>query len=277
MKTISYILFLAFISCFPEIGAQDETREPGCADCHSDLLEREMIHYPVEDGCDNCHNIPGEDHPDGEFTGNILADSLPGLCFLCHDASIHENTFRHNYGSGNSCISCHDPHGSGNSYLLKKQKRDLCMDCHSGMKKLDRYEFKHFPFEDDCGNCHASHSSPYQALLIDAYPAKLYAPGLADTFALCFLCHDQSLIVEETTTWATEFRDGNRNLHYLHLKGEKGRSCMLCHSVHASENEHMLATSVPFGLWDMPLGYTPLEKGGACNTGCHSQKTYLRE
>ena len=276
MKTLSLILIPALFCFMPDLRSQEE-EGPSCKDCHSDLSEREMMHYPTQDACDNCHNDPGPDHPERGFPGGSLVDSLPGLCFLCHDAAIHAQTVKHGAGSDKSCLSCHDPHGSASAYLLNKEKRELCLNCHAGIKKQDRHEFRHFPFEDDCGNCHASHSSTYPALLIDAYPGKLYAPGVADTFALCFQCHDQALLEEKTTAWGTGFRDGERNLHYLHLEGEKGRSCGMCHSLHASQNEHLMATSVPFGQWDMPLGFTPMENGGSCNTGCHSKMSYSRE
>lgn len=269
--SVSILLLLVFT---PRLEAQEEG--PACTDCHSDLLDLEMMHYPAEDACDNCHRDPGPGHPEDGFPGGSLVDSLPGLCLLCHEAEAHEKTYRHGAQQGRGCISCHDPHGSPVAGLLKKEKRQLCMDCHPGIRKMDRLAYRHLPYEDDCGNCHASHSSDFSSLLVDAYPARLYAPGVADTFALCFQCHDPALIEEANTSWGTAFRDGERNLHYLHLQGEKGRGCSLCHTLHASSLEHLLAGIVRFGQWDMPLQYTPLENGGSCATACHSRKAYAR-
>ena len=74
----------------------------------------------------------------------------------------------------------------------------------------------------------------------------------------------------------TNFRNGEKNLHYLHINGIKGRSCILCHDVHASNNEHLIADKVPFESWWMNLNYKTLENGGSCQPGCHKEKKYTR-
>ncbi len=82
--------------------------------------------------------------------------------------------------------------------------------------------------------------------------------------------------VGEFTTTATNFRNEDQNLHFLHSNSDKGRNCNLCHDVHGSMNEHLILTNAKFGNWDMPLKFSLLDNGGSCSTGCHSTKSYER-
>ena len=91
---------------------------------------------------------------------------------------------------------------------------------------------------------------------------------------LCFQCHDKGLIENSVTTTATKFRNGDENLHFKHINGQKGRNCNVCHNVHGSENAHLINKKTSFGKWEMPINYTPLENGGTCSTGCHAEKKY---
>ena len=65
------------------------------------------------------------------------------------------------------------------------------------------------------------------------FPAGEYAAYSDKEYALCFTCHKRDLLQFPDTSFATDFRDGERNLHYLHVnKSEKGRSCRMCHNIH---------------------------------------------
>ncbi len=55
-----------------------------CTECHLDLVENEVMHYPAEDACENCHESRGYEHP-GDSTGFTLMDQVPALCFYCHE------------------------------------------------------------------------------------------------------------------------------------------------------------------------------------------------
>jgi predicted CXXCH cytochrome family protein len=80
------------------------------------------------------------------------------------------------------------------------------------------------------------------------------------------------------TSFATNFRDGERNLHYLHVHNkQKARSCTLCHSLHGSNNPKLIADSVPFGKWSLPLKFVKTETGGGCAPGCHKPQAYDRK
>lgn len=430
MKKSPLLVFSLICFSSLHIFGQEEEVEITCTDCHSDLVEQTVMHYPAEDACDNCHTSNGNEHPQDGVLGFDLGDEMPALCFLCHDTytqtnqhvpsemgeclmchsphgsanqglliqspqstlcaechdmSITEKTVKHGPVAAGSCSSCHDPHQSENSALLKSEKRSLCFECHETVKREASYSSLHYPFDDDCSNCHETHSaeasgllnekmpdlcymchdmqsslesaavvhkavnddkacanchSPHASeqgmlllkngkelcldchseaiegeervlsnigekvkegnfihaaieldgcsvchlphaseqpfLLNSAFPEGLYAEAKVENFDLCFLCHDPQLMLRAVTTTATNFRNGDQNMHFFHIKGVKGRNCNLCHDMHGSANEHLIAEKVWFGQWEMPVEFIVNENGGSCLTGCHAEKQYVR-
>ena len=107
------------------------------------------------------------------------------------------------------------------------------------------------------------------------FPIGSYASAETDNFALCFKCHDETLFASPIDT-LTNFRNDNNNLHYAHIKENKGRNCNLCHNMHGSPNQHMIDDKVMFGNWEMPINYKAFENGGSCAPGCHEEKKYIR-
>ena len=93
---------------------------------------------------------------------------------------------------------------------------------------------------------------------------------------LCFLCHESGLLEKDSTTSATGFRNGQKNLHFRHVNKKKGRNCTNCHGVHSAPNPFLLLEKSRFGDWEMPLRFTKTETGGSCITACHAAKTYSR-
>jgi predicted CXXCH cytochrome family protein len=92
------------------------------------------------------------------------------------------------------------------------------------------------------------------------------------------MCHEKDLAAEEWTTTMTGFRNGEQNLHYVHVhKAVKGRTCRACHDAHATNNPRHIRDSVPFGNWSLPVGYTKTETGGQCLPGCHQMFRYDRK
>lgn len=270
-----------------ELGFDLADEMPGlCFLCHEEF-KGDMLHGPVEMGeCLMCHSPHGSENP------SVLMTKSPDLCFDCHDTKdiMESSPVVHGAAnSGKSCMNCHSPHASSEPRLFIEEERKLCLSCHirsvtkDGQKlaaigrMLDPGHVVHGVFEEEgCSVCHKGHASSEVSLLNAAFPAGLYASGKPENFELCFTCHDPGLMEEENTSWATEFRDGERNLHYVHMHGEKARSCKLCHSVHGSHNQFMIADMVTFGNWDMPMGFTPVENGGSCSTGCHTELSYSR-
>jgi hypothetical protein len=89
------------------------------------------------------------------------------------------------------------------------------------------------------------------------------------------MCHLSKVFTTEKTTTLTDFRDGDRNLHFIHVnKKTKGRTCRACHRTHASDRPMHMADKVPFGGWEIPINFKSLPKGGSCAPGCHKPRSY---
>ncbi len=131
--------------------------------------------------------------------------------------------------------------------------------------------------QKDCRGCHSIHGSEHFRLLAKEYPPQFYAPFSKDNYELCFSCHPESLVLTRETDNLTNFRNGNLNLHYLHVnKSRRGRTCRSCHATHASNLPKHIRASVPYGKWELPVGFTKSETGGNCKSGCHLPKDYDR-
>ncbi len=261
-----------------------------CFSCHEETAQEmttEYIHPPFEDACNNCHS------PHGSTQKYLMDQSVQELCYMCHDdIMVSVDTLPYVHGIVNekkTCTNCHSPHASAQEKFLISEGKELCLGCHNKIistesrklsnikQKITKSKVVHGAIEfDGCSGCHAAHASTNPSLLKEAFPAAEYAPAVAETFTLCFNCHDATMLEEDPSVSGTNFRDGDRNMHFLHINGDKGRNCKFCHDMHGSPNEHMIATRVKFNNWEMPLEYKLLENGGSCYTGCHSEKKYVR-
>jgi predicted CXXCH cytochrome family protein len=178
--------------------------------------------------------------------------------------------------------------------LIRDREDKLCLQCHDqelratdgtmiqdiGETLADR-EFLHGPIRDgQCSPCHNVHGASHSRLLNERFTEAFYASYDLKNYALCFDCHVQNLVQDEETTALTDFRDGDRNLHYVHVhRAEKGRTCRTCHEIHGSNIPRHIAESVPFegSGWALPIRFQKLENGGSCAPGCHEPMTYARE
>jgi len=266
-----------------------EDKSELCFKCHGSVEEQasyEVIHYPFDDDCSNCHTA----HSSPE--NYLLTGKTPDLCFNCHDwyqeeepVSSHSVVF-----DEKNCANCHSPHASKIGKLLIAEGTNLCMNCHNKKIKTETHSIDNISLKiksgksvhaaiefEGCATCHLPHTSEFAYLLKANYPLRKYAPADAESFALCFECHDSEILVQEFTTDITSFRDDNINLHYLHIKGRKGRSCGLCHDMHASTNEHLINEKSNFGSWEMDMNYKVTSTGGSCFPGCHAEESYTRK
>jgi predicted CXXCH cytochrome family protein len=250
-----------------------------CSGCHEDMqviLKKKFVHDAVSAGCTSCHNPHGTDHP------KLLAEEGPKLCFGCHDSiseiALKSPVVHAALKDAKGCANCHSPHASDQAKLLLKPQKDLCLGCHK-MIVTKNMTTLHGPIaEGKCTPCHDPHGGRYPKLLVKDYPADSYVPYTDTSYALCFDCHKRDLLQYPDTSFATNFRDGERNLHYLHVNNkQKGRSCGLCHNLHGSANPKLIADSVPFGKWSLPLKYVKTETGGQCSPGCHKTYAYDRQ
>jgi predicted CXXCH cytochrome family protein len=248
-------------------------KEKLCVTCHTTLLTKPFLHKPVGEGkCVSCHMAHSSDNK------KLLKDPAPALCFRCHDKSKFMGAANsHPPVAEGKCLSCHDAHQSEGRYLLRKPGSQLCFMCHDGHLAVGKSV--HPPVaKGQCTGCHAVHGSPYRKILKADMPTQLYRPFTTDAFPLCFSCHNPQLAAAQQTYSATNFRNGDRNLHAVHVnKSGKGRSCKICHNPHASEQDRLINQKSPdFGSWGIPIFFTATPTGGGCSVGCHRTFRYDR-
>jgi len=267
-----------------------------CFMCHEDLklamTNAPHTHKPAAEACTTCHDPHASDFP---FE---LSAPIKDSCFACHKdlektitaaSSSHEAVF-----TGDQCANCHDPHAAGRDHLLKNRVDHLCMQCHdkeiaikSGRTIPDMRpqiadrKFLHGPVKTgQCDACHNAHGATHSRLLRESFTEAFYADFDESIYALCFTCHDKALVQEPATRTLTGFRNGDVNLHYIHVhKDRKGRTCRTCHAIHGSDLPNHMATDVPFegSNWAMPIQFKQTPTGGSCSPGCHEPYTYRRD
>lgn len=255
-------------------------KEKICYNCHKEkeeLMNKKHPHAPAAASCTNCHN------PHSNTANYMLPLKTPDLCFKCHQEieSHKESTYQHPPFAEGKCSACHNVHASDYPRLFPQKQETLCLSCHTEMNDyISQQTHKHGPVkEGDCNACHDPHGSENTHILRKYFPPEFYKSYATENYALCFECHNKDIALEPETKTLTNFRNGEKNLHYVHVnKDVKGRSCKACHQVHASSQEKHIRTSVPFGKinWELPITYTKYEDGGRCEVGCHAPKEYHR-
>jgi len=265
-----------------------------CQSCHQEMQQQfaamPFKHQPVSEGCMQCHDPHASDHP-------MMTRLAPGaLCTAsCHadvKQAVEQAKFGHSAVTQDAgCTNCHTAHGSELAALMQSRPVELCLNCHAepvqtpdgrsveAVTEITREDLvKHGPVRDgSCGGCHNVHGSDVSRLLVDPYPETFYESFDAAKYSLCFECHNRQMVLEPTTTQLTNFRDGQTNLHHLHVnKTKRGRTCRACHKTHASPNELHVRESVPYGNWALPINFTKTEQGGSCASGCHQELAYNR-
>lgn len=269
-----------------------ETGNELCFACHTEMREHvngvRVEHDPVrEKECTVCHDSHASD-----FERQLRKDVLD-LCLECHEPvseTIADAIVAHDpVATDSKCANCHQPHGSDVPQILVDQEADLCLDCHNrpmetpsgpitNMKALieDNPE-RHGPIrEGNCTPCHQSHGSRHFRILSNKFPRKFYSAFSVGAYDLCFQCHEETLVLDERTTALTDFRNGDKNLHYVHVNQMKGRTCRACHEVHAGKKPKRMRDSVPFGNWMCPVDFELQSHGGTCAPGCHLPRAYDR-
>ena len=266
-----------------------------CLECHASLrteLETAPVaHSPVESDCLVCH----DPHASGE--PSLLKADPASLCLSCHEEIAHNLDSPNGQHSAvtmkRACLNCHTPHAGQHPGLLRADVTSLCLDCHD--KPLERVGggevvsireiledriYIHDPVtRSGCTSCHMVHGGGFDRLLNQEFSLDFYNELDASTYSLCFSCHDQQLSLLAESAQVTRFRNGTRNLHFVHVNNErKSRSCMICHDPHASDNPHQLHDTIAFGPvgWPLPIGWKATDNGGTCAAGCHPAIQYDR-
>lgn len=279
----------------PEPGLLAGTGAAVCTTCHVEMQTiietRRVVHQPIRTDCQVCHD------PHASDQDMLLREEPEALCLSCHDTVRHavedSKTTHAAVTTERKCLNCHDPHGSDHERLMLSDMQTLCFECHDRVIKMpdgrSLMDMKtliesgtslHGPVaQDNCAACHMIHGGDNFRLLVREYPAEFYAPFAEESYALCFSCHDKQLVYDARTTTLTGFRNGDLNLHFLHVNREKkGRTCRACHETHASKKQKHIRESVPFGSggWELPIGYEKTDSGGSCAPGCHKPFGYDR-
>ncbi len=266
-----------------------------CLQCHTEMeVPNDPTihqHRPFTEGCVTCHDPHASDSRYQLHTG------APELCFECHGGIgelINESIIAHGPAvAEGGCSDCHNPHFSRQPKLQRDPQPELCLDCHDEVIEtadgrqirdialvLAEHENHHGPIrQGECTVCHQPHASDHFRLLQQDYPQAFYAEFEMEQYRLCFSCHQADLVKERSAQGLTGFRDGDVNLHWLHVNQEKGRTCRACHEVHASSQPFHIRDSVPFGEsgWELKINFEQTETGGSCSPGCHKAKTYDRK
>ncbi len=272
---------------------RDEARTL-CLTCHDDVMdlkEGDHLHGALNEDCTACHDAHASDHR------YQLHATAPELCATCHqdvmDAMTTDRAVVHGaILEEGGCSTCHAPHSSSLPGLQKMTQPKLCLTCHNkdmndhhgqplqNMQELLSTNANHHgPIREGlCTACHDPHSGDHFRLLVEEYPQDFYAPFDIEQYKLCFRCHIPDLVQSPKGTGLTEFRNGEQNLHWVHVNQEKGRTCRACHEVHASSRPAHIRESVPFGSsgWMLEINFAQSDVGGSCAPACHSAKTYDR-
>jgi predicted CXXCH cytochrome family protein len=264
-----------------------------CITCHSafdrTLASATFTHKALEEGCERCHDVHGSNHPLG------LTNDLVTLCQSCHEPvqkQMAAATYPHRVATQQrACVTCHTPHGGTQAALMLDHEARVCMTCHDKPVETadgravgavpevtDPKSFKHAPVAaGECAGCHAPHGAAQPALLVANYERSIYNAYSESAYALCFTCHPAKAMASQRDTENTKFRNGDLNLHHVHVQGPRGRSCDVCHSPHASGSPMVVRDQVHFRTWTFAINFRKSDTGGSCAPGCHLALRYDRD
>lgn len=260
-----------------------------CTSCHQEqLIQAQHAAFPhdavLDDrACLNCHTPHASSQPALQYTDPVAA------CLACHSGPAP--TAKHEAPTPNPAApvvfnAAHQqaqpdkqpvPEGTVANADTTPPKPPASEQGPVASDLAQHLPIAHGPVvKGECAACHDVHGGAHSRLLKANYTDNFYEPFNENAYELCLSCHDKNLLLEDHTYEATRFRDGERNLHALHVKGDQGRTCRACHNTHASKNKAMVRETSPYGQWMLPINFIPSETGGSCAPGCHKPKSYTR-
>jgi predicted CXXCH cytochrome family protein len=254
-----------------------------CFSCHEDQMEdfaRAFRHKPAADGCVTCHD------PHGAADKTLTKRAGGALCAPCHKArgeAEAQGISPHKRLGEVACTMCHTPHSSEYKQQLRSAPAAVCVSiCHQhvdiiGLQKLR--PVVHKPLAKGlCFDCHTPHASSAPSYLKRPLAGKAMQPYEKDTFDFCWSCHARTLVETLDGTGVTGFRNGDQNLHSVHVVDEQ-HSCRLCHEEHAATQPALLRTSLVLSKSPADTSAFSFSKqpdGGICFTTCHGQISFDR-
>jgi predicted CXXCH cytochrome family protein len=264
-----------------------------CLKCHEDFAKgmqvAARIHPPVkEKPCTSCHEPHSSSFP------YLLKNKMPDLCLGCHkDMAKKMKNAQYVHKpllSEKGCSNCHSSHFSKAKGLLSGDQKSICLGCHGTgnlgtpplrniLAEVTEDKTLHGPIKNGkCGGCHDPHASQFPRILTGSYPDSFYAPYIDDAYGLCLKCHDKNLLRFPETTMYTKFRNGDRNLHFVHVVDRvKGRTCRACHESHGADGLMLMdKEGSKFGQWKLLTRFKKTPTGGSCAPGCHKSYAYDR-
>ncbi|MEK6625918.1 MAG: cytochrome c3 family protein [Bdellovibrionota bacterium] len=269
-----------------------------CYVCHERNDDNKIKHGALNnpESCVRCHN------PHGSYARFLLqSDSIPTLCSTCHNVSMMGKSRHGPAINGKACMNCHFPHSGTEEKLLRKPSRELCLSCHNKEIKATLNDSRtianiqqklsmshpHPGALGSCLTCHTSHASMNYRLLKNPWSVTIYNTysEVNNPYAVCFTCHQTSMMGPRDFVTRTQFRDDHTklNLHWFHVVDaagsedkSRGRSCKICHDPHGAAQPHDINTSWFMNGTPVTLEYQLIEKGGQCTKSCHSLRAYRR-
>lgn len=266
---ISMVLFFTM-----QTTAWAATNAKGCTSeqCHPTMQKNAKTH-PIDKQCIQCHKTNKSKHPDKE-TVNFSIPEHP--CNGCHP-KILDHDYLHPPVAANDCLKCHLVHGNKRNNYVHEQKTIICYNCHKDVIISGKTVLHGEISDNKCSSCHTTHGSSFPRLLRGSYSLNFFNDYTDKAYQFCFRCHKKDLLIHPRTSYNTKFRDGKKNLHFKHVnKKNKGHSCATCHRTHASTLPHLIAQTVTFGEWQLPINFVPNKNGGKCSPGCHATRSYDR-
>lgn len=246
-----------------------------CFSCHDKgPFTKKVIHKPVKAECNLCHA------PHSSGAEKLLVAKKEKLCENCHKESVvrfKRYKYPHPPVKDGQCGQCHDPHSTAFSKLTIDSPVFLCGNCHD-IGDAKKAKSVHSPVDEGrCGGCHDVHGGEQRDFLLKSFSTDNYRSYSPNLYELCFECHSSDIPKHQKTLTATEFRNGDVNLHYVHVNKDKSRSCKFCHDPHMSMQEKLVKPAFKgFGAWSIPIVFSKTVTGGGCVVGCHKPYYYDR-
>lgn len=274
LSRIIILLLACLLLLTPGKASAAEKTECATSQCHPSLIAKKPALPKGHEDCTHCHQQTDEteNHPGSAETSFTLAKDI---CQECHQASV-EYPYLHPPVAAGDCLICHTFHNTTTALLVESKDHLLCYNCHQPVTKEEDTE-RHGDIDKKCNSCHTVHGSFFKHLLTGPYSTDFFNDYDEKHYALCFQCHKIDLLLHPNTSYNTNFRDGQRNLHFVHVnRKNRGRSCKLCHVIHSGRQAKLMAEKVTFGDWEMPINFIGTVNGGQCAPGCHAPASYDR-